>query len=87
MKALLVSTALVLGVSAASLSFAGQDPSVTFQIQRTMQAKQAQQAESNRAIEVATVACSKEHMQLMTRPELQNSRDCWTAHGNLMQRS
>ncbi len=87
MKALLISTALVLGVSASGLSFAGQDPSVTYQIQRTMQAKMARQADDGRALQVAMVACAKQHMQLMEKPELQNLRDCWKAHGHLMQSS
>jgi hypothetical protein len=87
MKTLLISTALVLGISASGPSFAGQDPSVTYQIQRTMQAKMARQADSDRALQVAMVACAKEHMQLMDKPELQNLRDCWKAHGHLMQRS
>lgn len=87
MKTLLISTALVLGISASGLSFAGQDPSVTYQIQRTMQAKQARQADSDRLLEVAMVACAKEHMRLMDNPSLQNLRDCWKAHGHLMQRS
>ena len=84
MKTLLISTALVLGFSASGLTFAGQDPSVTFQIQRTIQAKQARQADSGRLLEVAMVACAKKHMQLMDKPELQSLRDCWKAHGHLM---
>lgn len=87
MKALLISAALVLGTSASGLSFAGQDPSVTYQIQRTMQAKMARQADNDRALQVAMVACAKQHMQLMDKPELQNLRDCWKAHGHLMQSS
>ncbi|TBR11109.1 MAG: hypothetical protein EPO47_02580 [Rugosibacter sp.] len=87
MKALLISTALVLSISASGLSFAGQDPSVTYQIQRTMQAKMARQSDSDRALQVAMVACAKAHMQLMDKPELQNLRDCWKAHGHLMQSS
>ena len=50
MKTLLISTALVLGFSAFGLTFAGQDPSVTFQIQRTIQAKQARRADSDRLL-------------------------------------
>ena len=87
MKALLISTALVLGISASGLSFAGQDPSTTYLIQRTMQAKLARQADGDRALQIAMVACAKQHMQLMDKPELQNLRDCWKAHGHLMQRS
>ena len=87
MKALLISTALVLGISANGLSFAGQDPSTTLLIQRTMQAKMARQADGDRALQVAMVACAKQHMQLMDKPELQNLRDCWKAHGHLMQGS
>ena len=86
MKALLISTALVLGISANGLSFAGQDPSARYQIERTMQAKMARQG-GDRALQLAMVACAKKHMQLMDKPELQNLRNCWKAHGHLMQRS
>lgn len=87
MKALLIGTALVLGISASGLSFAGQDPSTTYLIQRTMQAKQAAQAADDHALQVAMVACAKAHMQLMENPAQQNLRDCWKAHGHLMQGS
>lgn len=87
MKALLISTALVLGISATGLSYAGQDPSTAYLIQRAMQGKQARQADSGHALEVAMVACAKQHMQLMDKPELRNLRACWKAHGHLMQSS
>lgn len=87
MKALLISTALVLGISATGLSFAGQDPTTTYLIQKTIAAKKAQAAENASSLEVAMVACAKEHMRLMDKPELQNLRDCWKAHGHLMQGS
>ena len=52
-----------------------------------LQAKMARQADGDRALQVAMVACAKQHMQLMDKPELQNLRDCWKAHGHLMQSS
>jgi hypothetical protein len=87
MKTLLITAALGMGVITSGLSFAGQDPSTTYLIQRTMEAKRVQQAESRRVLEVAMVACAKEHMRLMNEPALQNLRDCWKAHGHLMQGS
>jgi uncharacterized protein YfiM (DUF2279 family) len=87
MKTLLITAALGMGIAISGLSFAGQDPTTTYLIQKNIAAKKAQAAENARSHEVAMVACAKAHMQLMDKPELQNLRDCWKAHGHLMQSS